>query len=398
MAVISIKTRYFSGKKPPAVIYGNSLEMVQSNQDIFKGLFVRLVFFLVATAASVLSLSYLALGPNGLIGDILTEHRFLKLLAYFVIMGHITITCMSLSFHRYHTHKGVVLNKYIDMFMQSWLWLICGMSKQDWVSVHQYHHAHSDTEKDPHSPVQKGFWHVFLFGVKDYVEAKDWPGVLKLRKRIKTNALERFFDQNPFGGLIITSSICVILFGPLWGMVVATLNFLISPLFAVGGVNGLAHFIGYRNHYSKDNSRNLGFLLPLNFIICGELDHNNHHAHQTSCSFRHRWYEFDIGYFYINILSFFGLAEVKSVYGPENLRHKLKAQFIEFMEKDYKIKERLDELASELNTSFEEMKHDLVARWEGKKKEIEPALENLYAELRLMLKEAKQFQTVPLPV
>lgn len=356
---------------------------------------MRLLIFLVASGASIISLSYFAFGADGVVGSFLQDHTFLKLLLYFVLMGHVTITCMSLSFHRFHTHKGVVLNKYIDIPMQAWLWMICGMSKQDWVSVHQYHHVHSDTENDPHSPVQKGFWRVFLLGVKDYVTAKDWPGVQKLRNRIKTNSVERFFDRNPFGGLLITSSVCVILFGPLWGMIIATLNFLISPLFAVGGVNGIAHYIGYRNHYSKDNSRNIGFIIPLNFIICGELDHNNHHAHQTSCSFRHRWFEFDIGYVYIKLLSYLRLAEIKSVYGPENLRHKLKAQFIEFMEKDYKIKERLEELAFEMNTNFDEMKHDLIARWEGKKKEIEPALENLYFELRSMLKEAKEFQSLP---
>jgi len=48
-------------------------------------------------------------------------------------------------------------------------------------------------------------------------------------------------------------------------------------------------------------------------VIGGEELHNNHHAHGTSAKFSSKWYEFDIGWFYISVLKFFRLAKVKKV-------------------------------------------------------------------------------------
>lgn len=255
---------------------------------------------------------YLAYGADGLFPNVLATGAAWKIGLYLVVMTHITITAMSLCFHRMHTHQGVTFPKWLDWTMQSWLALTTGMSKLDWVSIHIYHHAHSDQEKDPHSPKHKGLARIFFFGVYDYVVAKDWPEVQKIRKKIPEDRFEAFLKRNPLIGPIVTAVTLTVAFGPAWGGIVALSTFAISPLFAVGGVNAIAHAFGYRNYETTDESRNIGFLFPLNWMICGELDHNNHHAHPRSCSFRHRWYEFDIGYFYIQMLSKVGLAKIKT--------------------------------------------------------------------------------------
>ena len=340
---------------------------------------------------SVISLVQIIFGDYGVAGEFWSTYSVLKYIGYSMIMTHITITCMSLSFHRAHTHRGVKFNAILDFFMQTWLWLITGMSKQDWVSVHLYHHAHSDGDKDPHSPVKKGFWRIFLFGVYDYVKAKSDEPVVRIRKRLPTNAYERFYDSNPLLGPLVLTSFNLIVFGAFHGTILSLLNFTVSPLFAVGGVNAVAHKWGYRNHQSGDNSRNIGFLFILNWMICGELDHNNHHAHQKSCSFRHRWFEFDIGYVYIKLLSYVRLAKIKVVYKPENLKDKIKQQMVEFLENE-KISQKLEELANEINASYEELKEQIIARINGEVKKLEPALENLIREIKLMLRENTRFQ------
>lgn len=255
-----------------------------------------------------------AFGSGGLAPHLLASGAAWKISLYLVLMTHVTITAMSLCFHRQYTHQGVTFAKGIDRLMQAWLALTTGMSKRDWVSVHIYHHAHSDQELDPHSPKHKGLWRIFFFGVYDYVVAKDLPEVVKLRKKIPEDRFEAFLKENPLIGPVFTASALTIAFGPAWGGLLSVLTFAISPLFAVGGVNAIAHAIGYRNYRTTDESRNIGFLFPLNWMICGELDHNNHHAHPRSCSFRHRWYEFDIGYVYIRVLSAMGLAKIKTAH------------------------------------------------------------------------------------
>lgn len=342
----------------------------------------KLISILLSIYAAFTFLVTKMVGANGFIGDIVAEHPVIFIILYICFISHVTITAMSLSFHRHHTHKGVILNKWIDMPMQVWLWLVTTMSKVDWVSIHIYHHAHSDQEKDPHSPLQKGIVHALLFGVIDYTKAKNWPEVIKIKKTIRTNKLEAFIYRNPYLGPSILTGLSMVLFGPLWGTVIAVLNFLTSPIFAVGGVNALAHWWGYRNHVTTDNSRNLGFLFPVNFLICGELDHNNHHAHMRSCSFRHRWFEFDIGYFYIKILSFFGLAEIKNAYTPATLREEFGKKFVELIEHDSRFKKRCEELATELNLNYQELKSKIEAYYRGEKVKLEKSVRLLMEEVR----------------
>jgi stearoyl-CoA desaturase (Delta-9 desaturase) len=347
---------------------------------------IKLLSFFLASYAAIWFLMTETIGLNGFFGGFIAEHPFITLFVHFCGIAHITITAMSLSFHRYHTHKGVVINKWIDMPMQVWLWMVTSMSKVDWVSVHIWHHAHSDQEKDPHSPLKKGIWHAMFLGVFDYTKAKSWPEVEKIKKTIPTNKLEAYIHKHSFVGPFIMTLSMIFLFGPIWGGVVALLNFLVSPLFAVGGVNAIAHWWGYRNHVTTDNSRNIGFLFPLNFIICGELDHNNHHAHMRSCSFRHRWFEFDIGFIYLILLKKIKLAELKNVYSPATLKQELSRKVSELIEKDYRFKKRCEELAGELNTNYQELKVQIEAYCRGEKVKLEKSVREFMEEVERTLK------------
>ncbi|WP_408099101.1 hypothetical protein ACJVC5_09330 [Peredibacter sp. HCB2-198] len=342
----------------------------------------KLISTLVLAYGASFFLISKTIGLNGFFGDFIAAHPFIILSIYAVVIAHVTITAMSLSFHRYHTHKGVIINKWVDMPMQVWLWMVTSLSKVDWVSVHIWHHAHSDQEKDPHSPLQKGLVHALFLGVFDYTRAKSWPEVMKIKKTIPTNKLEKFMFNNSFTGPIILTGLMMVLFGPLWGGLVSILNFLVSPIFAIGGVNALAHWWGYRNHVTTDNSRNLGFLVPLNFIICGELDHNNHHAHMRSCSFRHRWFEFDIGFFYLKMLNKVKLAELKNVYSPATLKQEFSQKFAELIEKDHRFKKRCEELAAELNLNYQDLKLKIEAYWRGEKVKLEKSVRIFMAEVR----------------
>lgn len=88
-------------------------------------LFLYVIFFFLINST---------LGQYGLLGEVIINHPILFFSIYSVLMSHFTITAMSLSFHRYHTHKGVILNKWIDIPMQVWLWMVTSLSKVDWVS------------------------------------------------------------------------------------------------------------------------------------------------------------------------------------------------------------------------------------------------------------------------
>jgi stearoyl-CoA desaturase (delta-9 desaturase) len=105
-------------------------------------------------------------------------------------------------------------------------------------------------------------------------------------------------------------AIDLVLFGPLVGPFVWGVQMLWIPFWAAGMINGMGHYWGYRNFEVPDASTNI---VPIGLIIGGEEMHNNHHAFASSAKFSNKWWEFDIGWMYIRIFEWLGLARVKKV-------------------------------------------------------------------------------------
>ena len=192
--------------------------------------------------------------------------------------------------------------------MRFWLWMTTGMNTREWVAVHRKHHQAADTAADPHSPKIYGIWTVLFKGALLYVKAKNDPEVLKLGSGTPNDWIERkVYTPHPYGGILLMLVIDLLFFGPV-GLFVWGVQMIWIPFWAAGVINGLAHWWGYRNFDVKDTSRNLW---PLAFWIGGEELHNNHHGEGASAKFSKRWFEFDIGWFYIKILEKLKLATVR---------------------------------------------------------------------------------------
>jgi stearoyl-CoA desaturase (Delta-9 desaturase) len=227
---------------------------------------------------------------------------------YIVILGHITNLCVTLYLHRSATHEGVKFHPAVEGFMRTWLWLTTGIVTVEWVAVHRKHHAFSDREGDPHSPVEEGLFAIVFGGVFFYREAAaDKETLTKYGRGCPTDWIERnIFTRNRALGLLIMACIDLMLFGLPWGVVVFSAMAVWIPIFG-NVINGIGHAVGYRNFDTKDASRNI---IPVGLWIVGEELHNNHHADPRSASFRAKWYEFDIGWVYIKLLSWVKLAQV----------------------------------------------------------------------------------------
>jgi stearoyl-CoA desaturase (Delta-9 desaturase) len=229
-------------------------------------------------------------------------------IVYIAVLGHVTNLCVTLYLHRSATHEGVVFHPAVTQFMRFWLWLTTGVNTREWVAIHRKHHAFSDREGDPHSPVQEGLLEIVFGGVFFYQKAtKDQEMLDKYGKGCPDDWMERnVYAPHSWYGLVLMMVLDVILFGPLWGMVVWTSMTVWLPIFG-NVINGIGHGLGYRNFDTKDHSRNI---VPFGIWIVGEELHNNHHADPRSATFRAKWYEFDIGWVYIKALSWMKLANV----------------------------------------------------------------------------------------
>jgi hypothetical protein len=71
-------------------------------------------------------------------------------------------------------------------------------------------------------------------------------------------------------------------------------------------INSLAHVFGTRRYVTSDTSRN-SFVLAL--ITLGEGWHNNHHYYQSTANQGFFWWEIDISYYVLRVLSWFGLTK-----------------------------------------------------------------------------------------
>lgn len=229
-------------------------------------------------------------------------------LTFFAFSGHLTNVSTTIYLHRSLTHRGVKLNSLVSIPMRFWLWLTTGIVTREWVACHRKHHAHADREGDPHSPVLLGIGQILLNGWAHYRRAIRQPGLLeKYGKGCPDDWIERWiFSRFSYTGVVLLLALDVYLFGLLWGAGVWLAHIVWMPLLG-GLVNGIGHAQGYRNYDVKDQSRNF---FPAGFLLGGEELHNNHHADPRSARFRRRWFELDIGWIYIKVLSWFRLANV----------------------------------------------------------------------------------------
>ncbi len=226
-----------------------------------------------------------------------------------LILTHITIVSVTLYLHRCQAHCALDLHPLVSHFFRFWLWATTGMVTKEWVAIHRKHHAKTETVEDPHSPHTKGIGMVFWQGAELYrEEAKNLQTLTKYGHGTPNDWIERnFYSRYGKFGVAVTFILNFILFGGI-GITIAAIQMIWIPLFAAGVVNGIGHYWGYRNFETDDGSTNI---VNLGLIIGGEELHNNHHAYPSSAKFSSKWWEFDLGWSYIQMLSLLRLAKVR---------------------------------------------------------------------------------------
>ena len=234
----------------------------------------------------------------------------MELILITLLMTHLTIVSVTLYLHRSQSHRGVEFHPVLAHAMRFWLWLTTGMTTKQWVAIHRKHHQNTDVDGDPHSPHVYGIWNLVFGGVKYYNRAgSDAAMVMKYGMGTPKDWIERkLYTPHHRLGILVMLVIDLLLFGP-WGFLVWGVQMIWIPFWAAGFINGMGHWWGYRNTDTKDKSTNL---MPLGIWIGGEELHNNHHADIANPKFSQKWYEFDIGWVYIRILSMLGLAKVRT--------------------------------------------------------------------------------------
>ena len=228
-----------------------------------------------------------------------------------LVLVQATIACVTIYLHRHQAHRGLDMNPVLAHICRLWLWMSTGMLTKQWVAIHRKHHAKCETEDDPHSPMIDGINKVLWDGVSLYKnEAQKQETLDDFGHGTPDDWVENnVYTKYKQGGIYLNLILDVLLFG-VAGLAIWAIQMIWIPFHAAGVINGLGHYWGYRNYETQDAATNLW---PIGFWIGGEELHNNHHAFPSSAKFSMKWWEFDIGWMYIKILSALGLVKVKKV-------------------------------------------------------------------------------------
>ena len=252
-------------------------------------------------------------------------------LAVFIFMYVSRMFAITGFYHRYFSHKTFKTSRLMQFFFA----LVGASAVQRgplwWASHHRRHHVHSDSDQDQHSPkVHSFFWsHTGWFLTKaNFLTETRW--VKELSRFPELRLIDRFDSLIP----ILT---CVMLYGlgeslayaypatevtgwqlVAWGFVFSTVILYHSTFL----INSASHLWGKKRYQTQDGSKNNFFLALLTF---GEGWHNNHHHYPGSAKQGFYWWEIDITYYLLRILSLFGIIwDLKTVSSNVRESNKIK--------------------------------------------------------------------------
>ena len=243
------------------------------------------------------------------LGDGLLNASGWQVLAFTLVVTHITICSVTIFLHRAQSHRALELGPIPSHFFRFWLWLTTGMVTKEFVAIHRKHHAKCETEEDPHSPQTRGLKALLLTGVELYrAESRNQETMVKYGKGTPDDWIERnLYTRFSWQGVALMLILNLLMFGAI-GATVWAIQMAWIPVWATGVINGIGHYWGYRNFEAPDASTNVS---PWGILIGGEELHNNHHTYPTSAKFSVKKYEFDIGWGYIRAMEMIGWAKVR---------------------------------------------------------------------------------------
>jgi stearoyl-CoA desaturase (delta-9 desaturase) len=215
---------------------------------------------------------------------------------YFARMFFITA-----GFHRYFSHRSYKLGRGMQLLMAIGGTMAAQKGPLWWASHHRHHHKYSDQPEDIHSPLRGLWWsHVGWILCNRYQDT-DMERIKDFAKYPELRWLNRFYLVPP------TALALVCFWAGGWSMLV--IGFFLSTVLTYHCtffINSLTHLFGRRRYVTTDTSRN-SFILAI--LTLGEGWHNNHHYYQSSVNQGFYWWEVDISYYIVKMLSWVGLAE-----------------------------------------------------------------------------------------
>lgn len=227
-------------------------------------------------------------------------YMFLWFCMSYFVTGCLGIT---LSYHRQLSHRSFSTPKWLEYILAYCGVLACQGDPIEWVSSHRYHHLHTDTPLDPHSPFE-GFWWSHILWIFDNEVTLKRVGTRSNAGDLESQYFYRWL-QSTLALHAIGQFVILYLLGGLPLMIWAGAFRIVWVYHITWFVNSASHIWGYQTFISGDLSKNNWWVGILAF---GEGWHNNHHAFKYSARHGLEWWEFDMTWVIICVLEMMGFA------------------------------------------------------------------------------------------
>jgi stearoyl-CoA desaturase (Delta-9 desaturase) len=221
-------------------------------------------------------------------------------------VSQVALFCTTIYLHRALAHRAIKLRPSTNMVFRVLVWLMTGIRPRQWVGVHRKHHAFTDVQGDPHSPVLLGFWKVQLANAAMYRKvARDGVTTARYARDLPADRWDKSLFDHAFLGLGIGIGMLWLVLGWELALIAAAVHAL-SYLALNAAINAVGHSFGKRNYANTAfNNQWLAFLTG------GEGLHNNHHAAPTSAKLALGRRELDPGWWVIGLMVRLKMASVR---------------------------------------------------------------------------------------
>lgn len=247
----------------------------------------------------------------------------MAIVIFFVLHWQLSVFCQTFFLHRYGAHRMFTMSKGWERFFFLLTYFSQGssfLSPRGYAILHRMHHAFSDSEKDPHSPLYYSNVMSMMLATKKKYDAyayrreepearfdggiPEWP----LLEKLGQNWFLRFAWAGVYASFYFAFAT------EAWQWALLPIQFIMGPVHGAI-VNWCGHKYGYRNFDNGDASRNT---LPFDFLTLGELFQNNHHKFGMAPNFAARRFEIDPAYWVARAFHALGIIDLGT---PQRMRY-----------------------------------------------------------------------------
>ena len=220
-----------------------------------------------------------------------------------IVSYYIRMILVTAGYNRYFSHRSFGTSRPVQFLLALGAQSSAQKGVLWWAGHHRWHHRYSDTERDVHSPKQRGFWYAHMGWLfNDSWNHTDPTLVPDFYKFPDLRWLDRdVYQLLPAFALGLAFLLYGGLHGLLWGFMLPTVMLWHGSF----SINSLTHVFGSRRYATSDESRNSWILA---IVTTGEGWHNNHHHYASSSRQGFFWWEIDLTYYVLWLLARLGFV------------------------------------------------------------------------------------------